>query len=113
KPRPRSSSQDLSWESPLLHHIGPVQRVALCGNVSGVGNDAAQLGFVGAVGHACREDDIFLDQNASDIVGAELQTDLADLDSLREPARLDVIDVVEIEPADGERLQIVDSGGLR
>jgi hypothetical protein len=24
-----------------------------------------------------------------------------------------VIDVVEIDPADGERLQIVDSGGLR
>ena len=63
--------------------------------------------------HAGGEDDVFLDQDAADVVGAELQAHLADLDPRRQPARLDVIDVVEVEAADGQRLQIIDGGGFR
>ena len=65
-------------------------------NVAGVGNDAAQLAFVGAIAHARRIHHIFFDQDAAHIVSAELQAELADFDSRRQPTRLDVIDVVEV-----------------
>jgi len=54
------------------------------------------------------EHNVFLDQNAADIVSAELQSDLANLDAGRQPAGLNVVDVVEVEPADGQRFQIID-----
>jgi hypothetical protein len=54
---------------------------------------------------------IFL-EDAAHVVRAELQTDLANLDSRREPAGLDVVDVVEIQAADGQRLQIIDGRGF-
>src|SRR5437879_13736946 len=98
--------------SSLLQEIGAIERVALGGNVAGVVDDAAQLGFVGAVAHARGINDVFLDQDTAHVVGAELQAHLAYLDARREPARLDVVNVVEIEPADGEWLQVIDSGGL-
>src|SRR5436309_6626268 len=92
----------------LLQQIGAIQRVALGGNEAGVGNDAAQLAFVGAVFHAGGEHHVLFDQDAPDVIGPELQAHLANLDSRGEPARLDVIDVVEIESADGQRFQIID-----
>src|SRR5580704_2166796 len=93
-----------------LQRVGVVQRVALGGDESGVRDDAAEFAFVGAVAHAGGVDDIFFDQDAADVVGTELQSDLADFDSRRQPARLNVIDVVEIKAADGERFQIIDGG---
>ena len=97
----------------MFPNVGAIQSVALRGHVSGIGNDAAQLFFIGAVANARGVHHIFFDQNAAHIVGAELQSHLANLDSRREPARLDVIDVVEIQPADGQRLQIIERGRLR
>ena len=69
--------------------------------------------FVGAVAHAGGEHHVFFDQDAAHVVGAELQAHLADLDSRRQPARLDVVDVVQIQPADGQRLQVIDGRGFR
>src|SRR5258705_13385125 len=92
--------------------VGAVKRVALRGPEAGVGDDAAKLFFVGAVPDARGEHHVFLNQNAADVVGAKLQANLANLDARREPARLDVIDVVEIQAADRERLQIIDGGGF-
>ncbi len=69
----------------LFQRVTAVERVALRGDEAGVGDDAAEFAFVGAVFYAGGEDDIFFDEDAADIVGAELQTDLADLDSRREP----------------------------
>ena len=93
-----------------LQDIGTVKRVALCGQKAGVVDDPPKFFFVGAALHACRENDIFLDQDAADVVSPELQADLAYLDPRREPARLDVVNVVEVNAADGQCLQIVDSG---
>src|SRR5437762_13896221 len=92
----------------LFQRVGAIERVALGGDEPGVGNDAAQLSFVGAVFYTCGEDNIFFDQDAADVVRAELQADLADFDPGREPARLDVIDVVEIEAADGQSFQVIE-----
>src|SRR5258705_5658652 len=92
--------------------VGAVKGVALGGDEAGVRDDAAEFVFVGAIFHAGGEDYVFFDQDAADVIGAELQSDLTDFDSGGEPAGLDVIDVVEIEAADGERFQIVDRGGF-
>src|SRR5262249_50476861 len=95
-----------------LQSVGAVQSVALGWDEAGAGDDAAEFAFVGAVTYAGSVDNVFFNQNAADIVGTELQTNLAYFDSGCEPARLNVINVVEIEAADGERFQIIDGGGL-
>src|SRR5260370_21765918 len=82
-----------------LQYITSVKGIALGGDEAGVGDDAAEFAFVGAVFNAGGEDHVFFDEDAADVVGAELQADLADFNSGREPARLDVVDVVEIQAA--------------
>ena len=58
-------------------------------------------------------DDVFLDHQAAHVVGAVEQGELADLQALRDPARLDVGEVVEIQPADGLGFQIFERAGRR
>src|SRR6266436_2146663 len=77
-----------------FEYITPVKGIALGGDEAGGG------------------DHVFFDEDAADVVGAELQADLADFNSGREPARLDVVDVVEIQAADGQRFQVVDRSGF-
>src|SRR5207248_5379444 len=96
----------------LLQRVRPVQGVLLFQAEDGIRDDAAELAFTGAVFHAGGEHHVFFNQNAADVVRTELQADLADFYSRGEPARLDVINVVEIQPADRERFQIIDSRGL-
>src|SRR5689334_19572173 len=96
----------------LFEGVGAVQRVALRGDEARVGDNAPQLAFVGAVAHAGGVHHVFFDQDAAHVVRAELQSYLADFDSGREPARLDVVDVVEIQPADRQRLQVIDRRGF-
>jgi hypothetical protein len=55
-----------------LQRVGIIERVALGGDETRVGDDAAQLAFVGAVADAGGVDDIFFDQDAAHVVGAEL-----------------------------------------
>src|SRR4029077_1306893 len=62
----------------LLQRVRAVEGVALGGDEAGVGDDAAEFAFVGAILHAGGEHDVFFDEDAADVVGAELQTDLAD-----------------------------------
>ena len=45
-------------------------------------------------------DDVFLHHHAAVIVGAVLERDLADLGALRDPARLDVVEIVEEDAAE-------------
>src|SRR5438445_6996728 len=71
--------------------ITAIKRVALGGDEAGVGDDAAEFAFVGAVLHTSGEDDVFFNKDAADVVGSELQTDLADSNSGREPTGLDVV----------------------
>src|SRR3989442_7962240 len=63
--------------------ITAVKRVALRWNKTGVGDDAAEFAFVGAVFYAGGENYIFLDEDAADVIGAELQADLANFNSGR------------------------------
>jgi hypothetical protein len=96
----------------LFQGVRAIESIALGGDEAGVGDDAAKFAFVGAVANAGGIHNIFFDQNTADVVRTELQTDLADFYSGSEPAGLNVIDVVEIEAADGERFQIIDSGSF-
>ena len=53
-------------------------------------------------------DDVFLQHHAPHVVSAEAEPELADLESLRDPGRLDVDHVVEEDSRNRERLQEVD-----
>src|SRR5271166_6457769 len=55
-----------------------------------------------------RGDDVLFDHQAAHVVGAEEERRLADLGALRDPRRLDVADVVEVEPGNRLRAQILE-----
>src|SRR5712692_5772475 len=93
----------------LFQSVGAIEGIALRGNEARVGDDAAEFDFIGAVFYACGEDYVFFDEDAADVVGTELQPNLADFDSRGKPARLDVVNVVEVQAADGQRLEIIHS----
>ena len=59
-----------------------------------------------------RRDDVLLDHERTEIVAAEAQRGLADLEAHRHPARLEIRDVVEDDARDGDGAQIVDGVGL-
>ena len=58
-------------------------------------------------------DDVFFDHQAPHIVGTIQERQLTDLAALRDPARLNVGNVVEIQPRHGLRLQILERPGCR
>jgi len=69
-----------------LQCASAVERIALGGDKAGICDDALQLALVRAAPYTRRKDHIFLDQNAANIVGPELQANLANLDPRRQPA---------------------------
>ena len=78
-------------------------------------DEALHVGDAHAEGCAGLTDDVFLDHDAAEIVRAEAQRDLPDLESLRDPRALDVRHVVEVDAAEGLRAQILvraDGGGF-
>src|ERR1035438_3407497 len=87
-----------------LQCVRTVQRVALRGQKSSVGDNAPQFFLVCPPPHSSRVHYVFLNQYASHVIRAELQSDLANLDSRRQPTGLNVVDVIQIQPADRQRL---------
>src|SRR5436190_11736328 len=87
-----------------------VERVALHRGLPERLDRAHEVVCRGAVRRAGRRDDVLLDHHRAHVVGAEAEGDLADLHALRHPARLDVVDVVEVDPRHGLREQVVERG---
>ena len=54
----------------------------------------------------------FFEQDGAYVVAAEAEAHLEDLEALRGPGALQVLDVVEVEAADGEGGEVFDCGGL-
>ena len=97
-------------EDRVAQHV--VVHVAALGGEAGVLDVADDLDFVHAVAGAGGADDVLLDHHAAHVVGAEGQAQLPDLAALRHPRRLHVVEVVEDEPGDRQRAQVVDAGRL-
>ena len=74
-----------------------IQNVALLRNESGLANQVAQSLFVRAIVRAGGGDDIFFYHDGAHVVRAEAQRHLAKTQSLRQPGRLEVLDVIEEE----------------
>ena len=96
----------------LVEEEGAVEGVALDGAEAGVADDAAKFFLGGAVLGAGGADDVFFEHDAADVVAAEAEAHLQDLQALRDPAGLHVFDVVEHHAGDGEGLEVLDGGGL-
>ena len=96
-----------------VEEVGAIERVALHGAETGVADDAAQLLFGGAVAGSGGLYHIFFQHDRADIVPAEAQAHLADLQSLGDPACLHVGKVGEEDARDGERFEVFDGGGFR
>ena len=92
------------YEAALIEEHGAVEGVALDGLEAGVADDAAEFFFRGAVAGAGGFDDVLFEHDGAYVVAAEAQAQLEDLEALRDPAGLHVLDVVEVEARDGEDL---------
>src|SRR5438309_5934372 len=98
------------WRS--IQEVRPVQRVPLRRLKPRITNNAAQLFFSSAVGHAGGANDVFFEHHRADVVAAEAQAHLADFQSLGNPAGLHIEKIREAQPRDGENFQIFNGGGF-
>src|SRR5580698_3511954 len=96
----------------LVQKHRSIERVALHRLESRIANDAAQLFFRSAIRGSCCLYDIFFEHDGADIVAAEAQAQLQNLQSLRDPARLHILDIGKIEARDGQDFQIFDCCSL-
>ncbi len=89
----------------LVEEHGAVEGVALDGPEACVADDLPDLFFGCCVWAAGLED-------AAGVVASEAQAYLEDLEALGFEVGLDVFDVVEVEPRDGEGLEVFDCRGF-
>ena len=89
-----------------------VEGVALHRDPARVADDADELLdlLLGAGGRAGGAEDLLAHDRALDVVRAEVERDLGERHGHRDPVRLDVRDVVEQQPRDGDHLQVVGAG---
>src|SRR5665647_3660137 len=110
-PRP-ASTPTLSGVVAIVppHHV--VQRVALHRHAAGGADHAHQLTLAELLPRvdAGRVADLLLDHGAVEIVDAERQRDLSELEAHVDPEGLDVTEVVEDESSDGKHLEVVEAG---
>src|SRR4249919_2922542 len=90
----------------LVVHVPSLRRKA------GVLDVAHDLNLVHAVARAGCTHDVLLDHDAAHVVGAVGEAQLTDFAALRHPRRLQVVEVVEHYPGDGERPEVLDAGRL-
>ena len=55
----------------LIQEVLPIERIALGWAEAGIPDDAAQLFFGGAVGHARGADYVFFEHDRADVIAAE------------------------------------------
>src|SRR5215470_6562093 len=77
----------------LVQEVLSIQRISLRRTESRVANNPSQLFLGRAVRHAGCPHHILLEHHRADVVSAKPQPHLANLQSLRHPARLDVEEV--------------------
>src|SRR2546428_560575 len=91
-------SKALGWYRGLVdpgQEISSIEGVALRGTEAGVANDVPQFFLAGAVAHAGGLHDVFFEHDGAHVVTAKAQPELADLESLRDPACLHIGNVGE------------------
>src|ERR1039458_9343251 len=96
----------------LVQEHRAIECVALDRLEAGVADDSAQFFFRGAVAGAGGAHPVLFQHDRTHIVAAEVEAQLQNLQALRYPACLHILDVIEIEASDGKHLQVFDAGGF-
>src|SRR6478736_7624652 len=78
-------------EAALIEKHGAIEGVALDGLEASVADDAAEFFLCGAVRGAGGLDDVLFEHDGAYVVAAEVQSQLEDLEALRDPAGLHVL----------------------
>ena len=89
-----------------------VVHVPAFGREPGVFDVPDDLDLVHAVARAGGADDVLFDHHAAHVVRAEREAELPHFPALRDPRRLQVVEVVEHNPRRRQRAQVVDAGRL-
>src|SRR5580658_8064305 len=87
---PRTKKQTASKRFKSVQKILPVQRIPLRRTETRISYDAPQLFFGGAIVYTGGADDVLFEHHRAHVVAPEAQAHLADLQSLRYPAGLDI-----------------------
>ena len=74
--------------------------------VAEVADEPLHVGDGHAEGGAGLRNHVFLDHDAAEIVRAEFQRDLPDLQTLRDPGTLDVLKIIQVNAAQRLRAQV-------
>ena len=98
----------MGWR--LVEEHGAVEGVALDGFEAGVADDAAEFFFGGAVAGAGGFDYVLFEHDGAYVVAAKVEAEFEDFEALGDPAGLDIVNVVKVEAADGEGLEVLEGG---
>ncbi len=85
--------------------------IALCGGETGVADEAAENGFIEAIGGAGGGDDIFLHHDTSHVVCAEKESDLTDFGTHGDPGGADGVEIIQEKAGDCLGAEIVGGAG--
>ena len=96
----------------LVQEHRPVKRIPLHRLEPRIADNPPQLFFRRLVPRPGRAHHVLFDHDAAHVVAAELQAHLAGLQPLRHPRRLHVQDVLQVEPRNRQRLEILDARRL-
>src|SRR5215813_3572486 len=96
----------------LIEEVCPVQGVALHRLEPGVADNPTEFFFRGAIGDTRGPHNVLFEHNRADVVTAETQAHLADLQALGYPARLHIPEVREVKSRDRQHFQVLDSSGF-
>lgn len=92
---------------------GLVEGIALDGDEAGFADGVDEFGLGSGLGRAGagHVEDVFLENGAVEVVGAEVEGDLGEFGTEADPVGGDVVEVVEVEAADGDGAEGVPAGG--
>src|SRR6476469_3586733 len=88
-----------------MYHQMSVQSVALRRDAAGPANQFDELGAIAPVPGAGAGHDVLLEHHRAEVVRAEVEGELADVLTGRQPRALQVTDVVEEQSGDGDQAQ--------
>src|ERR1700733_10175283 len=91
---------------------GGVQGIPLHGPEASAADYVPQLFFGGAVGGSGGLDHILLEHHRTHVIATEAQAKLQHLQSLRYPAGLHILHIVQVQTGDSKILQVLDRSGL-
>src|SRR5687767_15823449 len=87
-----------------------IEYVTLLGNESGFANQISQHFFISSIVGTRRGYNVLLNHDRAHVIGAKAKGHLTKFQTLRQPGRLKIFNVIQKQPRHGQHHEIVDPG---